>query len=247
MIIQNQDPFMMRTMRSAKQSLDELLIMEKLIAFGFVTLAIFSTSCQLSVEKGPAYQVIQSRDASDEAVQKALRALPVRVLESPQFWSRIANDSTYSDEQRRLSILQLFKRHIKPGTKLSQVYSVLGDAEWLNVTNITIIRAIGGAIPIEFRTNAIPVVIKLLPNETEGRTSWTGPASTLWLSVEGKLKIEELYNCLKVGCHDSKHGQLRIIELESDEIFYRNSERFERLHEFGVKFSRSQDAPPPPR
>ena len=124
-------------------------------------------SCTIPIENHPPFSAITGSNISSNALQTALRQLPNTVEESPQFWTRIANDPSKGVEQRRTAILQLFQRHIKRGTKLKNLAGLLDGAEWLRLEDIQLSRTHSGPEPIDTTIyNSLPFAvadIRLLP------------------------------------------------------------------------------------
>ena len=134
---------------------------------------------------------IANAGITKDSLLKALLALD-EVNENPQFWSDIANDSSFSDTHRRYAVFMLFKRHIKTGISIEEFRKLLGKPSWLTYDDISLIEAVGGEIPMEFTLTDSIFVWNVFPDLPDGR--WQHWA--IYIKIEGKISREDFYNAI---------------------------------------------------
>jgi hypothetical protein len=72
--------------------------------------------------------------------------------EPPEFWSRIANSTSFPSESRRRAFLQLFERHFRSGMTLPEVGRMIDHPKWIRRRDI--IPFGSGAAPMLISDNA---------------------------------------------------------------------------------------------
>src|SRR5437899_2388255 len=72
---------------------------------------------------------IQSRTTEREILLECISHLGRR-SEEPGFWTKIANDATYSEEHRARCIMALFRRHGKRCATLMELSDALKPCQW---------------------------------------------------------------------------------------------------------------------
>ena len=114
------------------------------------------------------------------------------VDESPAFWTRIANDNSFSAQHRRIFIFQLFLRHVKNEITLRQFSKILDKPSWLKIENISVVRELAGKIPITFDMKNTILAIAIFPEISSSRFShWT-----IYLKIEGKITSNDFYQLI---------------------------------------------------
>jgi hypothetical protein len=68
--------------------------------------------------------------------------------EPPQVWAALANCTALAKSTRRDCILELFRRHVKPGIPLSEVARLLDHPNWLKDEDVHFYDVIAGHIPV---------------------------------------------------------------------------------------------------
>jgi hypothetical protein len=91
-----------------------------------------------------------------------------RANEPPSFWTAIANDPTYPLAHRRTAVLQLFMRHVAPGTPLAQLVRILDGAPWLEDEDVALVEDIGGFAGLTTGLGDIAFRITVLPDSDAG-------------------------------------------------------------------------------
>jgi hypothetical protein len=111
------------------------------------------------------------------------------VAEKADFWVSITNDPRFSDLHRAYCVMQLFKRHVKPGMTLADLGDLLKGAKWLHGhDHIEHFIVLGGFVPVEWPLNASLFSIGL---------SRQDPDLVLFLSIYGEFDSLDLANSLR--------------------------------------------------
>jgi len=110
--------------------------------------------------------VIANRNISYKKLVKTVEKLS-EVTEASTFWSDIANSQKYSKKHRRIAIVELFLRHIKPGMTLSQLARILDNPNWLQSNNVNLVTDVFGWLPLKKLSPGTVFHIWLFP-ETPG-------------------------------------------------------------------------------
>src|SRR6266576_23758 len=56
---------------------------------------------------------------------------PGQMGEPAAFWAKLANNTSVEPSCRRVCVLELFRRHVRPGMSLGQVADLLDNPTWL--------------------------------------------------------------------------------------------------------------------
>ena len=114
------------------------------------------------------------------------------VMESPYFWSEIANDNTRPVEERRVCIFELWERHVRVGMSLKEIATLLNRPAWISATNVIPVAWISGHIPVDAPTPDSPVFeVNILPGFPN-----VGFCS-VYLKLSGHVSADELGNALR--------------------------------------------------
>src|SRR5947209_7648586 len=135
------------------------------------------------------FSTIAKRGTAAPKLDEAIARLPMPPNEPPQFWSRIANDPTYSRYHRRRAVFQLFRRHIHVGMRLSEVAHLLNRPTWLHASDIVEIKYILGKIPV--RTDPRDTVFVLLVPPVPRQNT-----AAIYVRVTGKIAQWEFRSLL---------------------------------------------------
>lgn len=121
-----------------------------------------------------------------------IRHLPV--MEPPYFWAAIANNPQVPIAYRRQCALQLFRRHVRPGMKLSELAAILEHPSWLRRNHVTDWKHdVAGSFFIEvgITTEDSTFGVGLFPEY--------GDAKPVLLRVSGQMPKEEFVKILREG------------------------------------------------
>jgi len=155
-------------------------------------------------------QIIANRNVSKEDLRLAIGAMGAW-SNHPSFWSSIANSKDYTAEHRRLSVFQLFKRHVRAGQRLFDLAEILDRPTWLQEENITLIESFHGKVPVVWDlVNSIFAIRLGLPAENN---------SAVYLKLTGKqIDAKSFFRLLKAKSFDQKQGDIEILEVGYSEI-----------------------------
>jgi hypothetical protein len=137
-----------------------------------------------------------------------------------KLWAIVANSDRYPDVRRRRAILQLFDRHLRPGMTVGQLSKLLADASWLKRENVSVVRELGGKIPIRIVPGETVSVLmpKLPPSDASG----------VYLRVQDSPLLESFYNGLlgkESAVTTVKITAMGIFALDADDQRLNNSGR----------------------
>ena len=104
--------------------------------------------------------------------------------EPASFWLDIASDSRYGVNHRRRAVVELFRRHVPPGTTLGELGGLLAGAEWLRDEDIAVVGAVAGKIPVSWTFDDTVFVLILLPDDDADSTA-------VYLRVGGKVSPDD--------------------------------------------------------
>ncbi len=139
------------------------------------------------------FEVFERRDATEAELRGAAEQV-APVVETPSFWSAIANDATRADAHRMLALIQLVRRHVSPGTTtVGSLAEMLDGAPWLGDHDIALITAIGGKIPVAWSAEDTVVAIGL----PSGR-------GAIYLTIAGRFTAHELTAALRGESRDMR-------------------------------------------
>jgi hypothetical protein len=131
------------------------------------------------------FSTIATRGITEAELAEAIAKLKMPVNETPQYWTRIANDSSYSTFHRRCAVFQLFKRHVHVGMRLSELAHLLDHPTWLGAGDIHLVEYVGGYIPVRPNIGDTVFLLEFLP---EARNK----DSTTYLRIEAKGEFQSL-------------------------------------------------------
>jgi hypothetical protein len=134
--------------------------------------------------------VIKDPEATEEQVHEAVASLPSEA-EPPGYWMEIANDPTHRTVRRRLSVFQLFRRHVPPGLSLSELAHILEGADWLSDQDVEVVHVLAGKIPVTWTPDDTVVALDVLP-DPDDRERWT-----VYLRISGKVSREDLVQVIR--------------------------------------------------
>jgi hypothetical protein len=130
------------------------------------------------------------------------------VKESPKFWSDIANSMEYTKLHRRVAIVELMRRHVRPGMKLSQLAQVLDNPIWMRNTTVKTVTWLGGYVPLTSLSPGTVFEISLFPE-------LGGPTWSIWciyFRVSGEIDLDDFKKVLQGQAIEQKIGDVRILE-----------------------------------
>jgi hypothetical protein len=134
--------------------------------------------------------VIEDRQSDPAAVEEAIQHLG-RSNEPASFWTKIANDTSYSVEQRRACVMQLFRRHVKVGISLAEMAQRLSPSDWLSASDVQNVTTFMGWLPV--KTNGRDSVLKIciLPPDKPDLHM-----SAVCIRVNGLISSKDFYDVL---------------------------------------------------
>ncbi len=116
--------------------------------FSNAVLLIILFSCQNLPMNKSNYRQIKEYGISERELIKAIKNLG-KIEEPPGFWKDIINDNRYSEFQRNISAIELFKRHTYPGMYLLKFGEIVDQLEKFDKFHLSVIVALAGKIPIK--------------------------------------------------------------------------------------------------
>lgn len=138
-------------------------------------------------------------------LEDALGELPEAATDAP-FWTAIADDERYSLPHRRIAALQLVRRHVARGTSLADLAKLLGPAAWLRASDLDIVTALGGKIPVRWTSEDTVFVIRVLPGPP-------GPQAAIYLRVSGHVALAAFRALLDGRPGEPVVGESRVLEV----------------------------------
>jgi hypothetical protein len=105
---------------------------------------------------------IAQRGIPENELTKAIARLRMPANEPSEYWSRIADDPSYHSFHRRRAAVQLFRRHIHAGMRLSEVAHVLNHPTWLRASDIRLVDYLLGGVPVRFYSEDTVFVLGVL-------------------------------------------------------------------------------------
>jgi hypothetical protein len=137
------------------------------------------------------HSIITNKSSSDEDLLKAISHLRP-VTEPPEFWTKIANDSSYNVEHRRRAVMSLFRRHCWENT-VKGLGEKLKPANWLSDADISSFDTISvenRQEPMwEMRGKDSIFVIKPFPGSR--------PSACIYIKVGDKMSLEEFSRLIR--------------------------------------------------
>jgi hypothetical protein len=142
---------------------------------------------------GNRFEKFKRTDSSEAELREAAELLGA-VVESPSFWSAIANDASMPVAHRKLSLVQLVRRHVLSGRTTIGVFAeMLDGAQWLSNGDITVITEIGGKVPVTWS-----------PDDTVIAIAPPGGRGGIYLAMAGRFAAEEIAVALRGMSRDGR-------------------------------------------
>ena len=151
------------------------------------------------------FSTIAKRGIARAELVEAIAELRMPPSESPRYWSRIANDSGYSSFHRRSAVLQLVKRHVRIGMRLSELARLLNHPTWLQASDIDAIDFLAGKIPVRMDPRDTVFVLRIMPKAHEN-------VSAIYLRIAGKFDVQS-FRSLVLGVTEAGIGDATIVEI----------------------------------
>lgn len=128
------------------------------------------------------------------------------VIEPPQLWSAIANNTALDDTARRMAVIHLINRHASPGMPLTEFRRLLDKPNWLQNTFINWNNCVlCGFIPCEIRSDTCTTFgFGMFPGAS-------GDPGCVYFRVSGKMDEESIYAILKGELAD--HAEATVLEI----------------------------------
>ena len=154
----------------------------------------------------PLHVIADEHSGEDQRRDAMLSLGPA--AESPDFWSRIANDASFSRLHRRRSIFQLFLRHVRPGQTLAAVADILRKPSWLEAQHVSALEDVGGNVPVRMSFDNTVLVLDVLPEPTPNSDRWQ-----VFLSVTGAVDPEDFFRLVSGGPASEATKSARVVEI----------------------------------
>jgi hypothetical protein len=151
-------------------------------------------------------RAISREDISEVELRRALAALGA-VTEPPQFWSRMANAPDYPIFHRRLCVFQLFRRHVHPGMKLSELASLLDRPTWLRDEDVQMVSVLAGKLPVQWTLADTVIVLAVFPEAPQEE------AGAIYLRLAGKVAVNDFLRLVRGCAASSAVGEAVILEV----------------------------------
>jgi len=127
------------------------------------------------------------------------------IKESPKFWSDIANSTEYTEFHRRVAVAELFKRHIRPGMKLSELAEVLDSPTWMENSNISTVESIYGHFPLLGLSPGTVFAVHLFPR-------LPGLGWFIYLRISGEIGRDDFLKVLRGHDVEQRVREAKILE-----------------------------------
>jgi hypothetical protein len=118
-----------------------------------------------NVNQGNASELsakISDPHTPDYEALKAIETFPINGKESDTFWLKIINNKAFSENRRRLCMIQFFVRKV-PGMTLKKLTQFPGVTSWFKADQINEVGTIIGGVPFK-HPNFKNVIVILYPN-----------------------------------------------------------------------------------
>jgi len=148
---------------------------------------------------------IAKREITESDLIKAIAKLQMPPDESLGYWSRIANDPGYRRFHRRRAAVQLFRRHVHVGMRLSDVAQLLNRPNWLHASDIDVVKYILGKIPVHTKTGDTVFYLLILPQPRRA-------TAAVYLRVAGKVDVQS-FRSLVLGLAEPRIGNATVEEI----------------------------------
>ena len=127
-----------------------------------------------------ALAVIENKDANEAELSKALQSVG-EIDKGPEFWKHIASDPSYRETHRARCAIQLFQRHVPPGTSLGELAELLSNPNWVADEDIEIVRHLRGEVPVTWNNEDTVISLRLFP-QLAGVSAFA-----IYLRIAGKV------------------------------------------------------------
>jgi hypothetical protein len=190
------------------------VIFEWLVYFLLLTTGIGCNEKEYAVPADPneLLRIVADRNAKCSGVVKAAQRLGP-VTEPPDFWTRVANSAEYTKRHRRVAVIELFRRHVKPGMSLAELGDVLDRAIWLNECTVTALETVYAIIPL--RGGVLPGAFAILVFPEIPGDMWR-----IYLRVSEHLEVDTFLSALRGEDVEERVADTRIIEIGIDAMGY---------------------------
>jgi hypothetical protein len=129
------------------------------------------------------------------------------VVEPPQLWAALANSPQVPIALRRECVMQLFRRHVRPGMKLSDLTATLDHPAWLRQNHVCDWKQAAGSFWIPVNITAHDSTFSVLPFREHD------VAAAIYLRVSGHITAKEFVKLLREG---DEGQQSTILEVSAD-------------------------------
>jgi hypothetical protein len=132
------------------------------------------------------FSILRDRESSEDDLWRAVDALG-SVSEPASFWSAIANDLSRRADQRALALTEVVARHVVPGsTTVGEFAEMLDGAPWLETSDVDVVTAIGGKVPVTWAQDGTVAVLALPARR-----------GAIYLSIAGSWRVDEIASALR--------------------------------------------------
>jgi len=153
------------------------------------------------------------RQVADPSSELSAVKLAVRILgtadEPAHFWTDIANNAAYHDAHRRLAVFALFDRHVETGMTLSELATLLAEPTWLVDGDVTVVKSLGGKIPVRWTFEDTVLVLLVFPRLEEP----DGGPWAVYLRVAGKVNVTEFNRLIHNGIASPNTAGALLLEI----------------------------------
>jgi hypothetical protein len=134
-------------------------------------------------------RIVADRNAKCSGVVKAAQRLGP-VTEPPDFWTRIANSAEYTKRHRRVAVIELFRRHVKPGMTVGELGTMLEGAAWLSECGVSTLagKIIAAAFPL---VTVSPATIEIVVFRELPGARWR-----IYLRLSGEVEVHSFTGAL---------------------------------------------------
>lgn len=146
-----------------------------------------------------------SKSSPNEIANAVLHLGPVR--EPASFWAQIANDPGYSALHRQHAVVQLFRRHVRPGLTLRELAALLDGPNWITAEEVSEVKIVLGLIPVALTAEDTVFLLQVLPNISE--TVLCG----VYLRVQGSIQKAAFVEILLSRAQDPEIDARTLLEI----------------------------------
>lgn len=176
-------------------------------ALSFLIASVAFVTCNDSIQRAeainaPLLRIIAAKSSTKDILQKAISDL-VEVTEPAAFWTKIANDKSYTEIHRRLAIYQLVHRHLGREMPISELNKILDHPSWLPREKVRKVDTVIGKIPVKATLQDSILCVDIFTN--------TPARFVLYFRVAGKSGFESFVSQLDTKVGDEQPA-CRILE-----------------------------------